>query len=135
MEPYCASLHPVARNRPAGSDTVLVVGAGTIGLATVAALRALGSRSRIIVLARHGFQAELAQAYGADNTVLARRAGQHRQELAHELSGTLAKPVMGDPVMLGGGADLVYDCVGAASSIGEATHIEQWRAALQTGHE
>lgn len=121
VEPFCVSLHSVARNHPSDSDTVLVIGAGIIGLTTVASLRALGSRARVIVLARHGFQAELAQAYGADKTLLARRDGQYRQVLARELSGTLAKPVIGAPVMLGGGADFVYDCVGTASSMGEAT--------------
>ncbi|HET9017300.1 MAG TPA: alcohol dehydrogenase catalytic domain-containing protein, partial [Thermomicrobiaceae bacterium] len=37
-EPFAVALHAVLRNRPADDDTVLVIGAGVIGLCTVAAL-------------------------------------------------------------------------------------------------
>ncbi len=45
VEPFACGLHAVLQNMPADSDTVAVLGAGTIGLVTLAALRALGSQA------------------------------------------------------------------------------------------
>ena len=49
-------------------DTVVVLGAGNIGLTAIAAARALGA-GKIIATARHSHQAELAKVLGADFVV------------------------------------------------------------------
>jgi threonine dehydrogenase-like Zn-dependent dehydrogenase len=112
------ALHPVARTLPGDGETALVVGAGTIGICTVAALRALGSRARIVVLARYRFQGELAGQYGADEVVYT-AAGDAYARVAELTGARLYRPVLGKRVMIGG-ADVVYECVGSDESIDDA---------------
>ena len=65
VEPLAVSVHGVRRGLMQGGETVVVLGAGNIGLTTVAAARALGA-GRILVTARHAQQGELAKQLGAD---------------------------------------------------------------------
>jgi len=120
VDPFASALHPVARHFPDDGDTVLIVGCGIIGLAAIAALRGLDSRATIVVLARYPFQAELARGYGADEVILSDREGTYVQHLAQRLGGRVARPIIGAPVMVGGGADIVFDCVGSRTSIEDA---------------
>lgn len=115
VEPFGVALHAVLRNPPADGDTALVAGAGVIGLCTVAALRAAGTRVRIIALARHPFQAAMAGQLGAD-VVLTSRGEQLIEDIARLTGGTL-QPALVGPRLLVGGADIAYECVGSASSI------------------
>ncbi len=112
VEPFAVALHAVWNNFPKDTDTVLVIGGGTIGLCTVAALRALGSKARIVLLYKYPFQAELARGYGADVTV---KLGEER-ELAQAIGAKLLKPLLGGPISLSGPA-LTFDCVGSRASI------------------
>ena len=100
---------------------VLVLGAGVIGLCTVAALRALGSGARVIVVAKYPFQGETAQQFGADEIVYLRQ-GDYFQKLAEALGGKLHTPMLGKRVMVGG-ADVVYECVGSSSSIDDSLRL------------
>ena len=121
VEPFSTALHAVMRNLPRDSDTVLVLGAGVIGLCTVAALRALGSGARVIVVAKYPFQGETAQQFGADEIVYLRQ-GDYFQKLAEALGGKLHTPMLGKRVMVGG-ADVVYECVGSSSSIDDSLRL------------
>jgi 2-desacetyl-2-hydroxyethyl bacteriochlorophyllide A dehydrogenase len=64
-EPLSVGLHAVRIAEVNGDDTVLVLGAGTIGLMAVAAARAMGA-GRIIVTAKHPHQGVAAGRLGAD---------------------------------------------------------------------
>ncbi len=119
VDAFCSALHPVMRNFPRDEDTVLVVGAGVIGICAVAALRLLESRARVIVLARYPFQGQLAESYGADEVIYARKGLDYYQAVANSVAGTLYKPILGKRVMTGG-ADVVYECVGSDTSIDDA---------------
>lgn len=68
VEPLAVSIHGIRRGRMNSGDTVVVLGAGTIGLTTVAAARALGA-GKIFVTARHNHQAEQAKLLGADEVL------------------------------------------------------------------
>jgi threonine dehydrogenase-like Zn-dependent dehydrogenase len=118
VEPFSVALHAVMRNFPDDDETVLVLGAGVIGLCTVAALRALGSDARAIVVAKYPFQGEMARRLGADEVIYLRE-GDHFQAVAEATGGKLYKPVLGKKVLVGG-ADIVYECVGSESSIDDA---------------
>ncbi len=114
VDPFACALHGVLRLPPRPGDTVLVVGAGVVGLCTVAALRALGYRNRVLVLAKHRRQVELAARFGATEVVpLSRRS---YADLAQALGARLLRPMLGPPV-LQGGADLIYECVGTDASL------------------
>ncbi len=119
LEPFATSLHAVVRNMPRDDETVLVIGAGVIGLCAIAALRAVESRARIIVLARHKIQQEMARQFGADVVMAASRAGDYEAEFARQVNAKLLKPILGKRVLVGG-ADIVFECVGSQEVIEDA---------------
>ncbi|MGE5573804.1 MAG: zinc-dependent alcohol dehydrogenase [Bacteroidota bacterium] len=119
VDAFCSALHPVLRNFPEDSDTCLVMGAGVIGISVVAALRALESRARVVVMAKYPFQAELARSFGADAVVCSRESDDYFKHLADVLGGKVLKPMVGKRIVQGG-ADLVFECVGSSTSIDDA---------------
>ena len=68
VEPLAVSVHGVRRGQMVGGETVLVLGAGNIGLTAVAAARAMGA-GKVLVTARHPQQAEMAVSLGADEAL------------------------------------------------------------------
>ncbi len=119
VDSFCSSLHPVMRNFPADDSTVLIIGCGVIGLSAVAAIRALGGKARIVVLAKHKFQGEAATRLGADAVVYMSKSRDYYAELADVLKTKLLKPMLGKRVVVGG-AHTVFDCVGSSTSIDDA---------------
>ncbi len=117
-EPVSIACHGLLRAPPTDGDPVLVVGAGIIGLATVAALKGLYPRCPVTVLARHGHQAEMASRCGADAVVRAEDDNSHVETLA-ELAGAR---VIGRKAhkMLMSGFPYVVEAVGSAQSVTEA---------------
>ncbi len=116
-EPYTIALHAVTRHMPRDDETVMVVGAGIIGLLTIKALRDLGSGCRIISLARYPMQAEMAARLGADEVLSERNPETLYQQVAHLTGGVLFKPILSRPVLYGNqGPDLIFDCIASESS-------------------
>lgn len=70
VEPLAVGVHAVRRARMPQGATVVIVGAGTIGLMTLLAARALGA-DKVFVVARHAHQAAAAKAFGATSVVQA----------------------------------------------------------------
>jgi 2-desacetyl-2-hydroxyethyl bacteriochlorophyllide A dehydrogenase len=68
-EPMAVVVHGLRRGGFASGQRVLTVGAGSIGLLTVVAARALGA-GEVWITARHPHQAELARALGADRVIM-----------------------------------------------------------------
>ena len=117
-EPVSIACHGLLHSPPTDGDPVLVVGAGVIGLASLAALKGLFPRCPVTVLARHAHQAEAAVACGADHVVVVKDRSAHFEELAL-LTGAR---VVGHKsnLMLMGGYPYVVEAVGAARSVTEA---------------
>jgi len=65
VEPFACCVHAALRAGAARDDCVLVFGAGTIGLLTIAAIRHFTPPRRLIAVAKHGHQRELARALEA----------------------------------------------------------------------
>jgi L-iditol 2-dehydrogenase len=122
IEPFAIALHAVLQNFPGDDDQVLIIGAGTIGLLVVAALRALGSLSEIIVQGRYAFQAEAAQQLGASRIILGNRDNGFYYEIAQWSEGKVRKPIIGKPVVLGG-VDMTFECVGSSRSLDDALRL------------
>jgi threonine dehydrogenase-like Zn-dependent dehydrogenase len=122
LDALCSALHPVLRHYPKDEETVLVMGAGTIGLCAVASLRALGSQARIAILAKYPFQGDLAQRYGADEVLYLDKKQGYYEALAEMTGGRVYQPILGKPVLVGG-ADLILECVGSDASIDDALHL------------
>ena len=68
VEPLAVSVHGMRRGGLLGGETVVILGAGNIGLTSVAAARHLGA-GKIIVTARHSQQADMALSLGADEAI------------------------------------------------------------------
>lgn len=117
IEPFACSVHAVRANLPGPRDRVLVIGAGSIGLLTTAALQALAPEARVTVLARHAFQAAHAERLGASHVVHAR--GDYLPALADAAGTRLLKPILGKPVGVGG-FDVTFVCVGGARGMDDA---------------
>lgn len=113
VEPLACALHAVLRARPEPGATVLVVGAGTVGALCLLALREFTQAGRVLVVAKHGRQRELARRLGATDAVGTAEAvaAVRRATGAHRLS-----PERGLPFLLGG-VDVALDCVGSRSSL------------------
>lgn len=116
IEPMSVAIHGVLRRPPGPQERVLVLGAGIIGLFTMQAVRAFRPRARLTALARHSHQAQAARHAGADEVVT---GGEVYAEMAR-LTGGRAYTAMLNRGMLMGGFDVVYDCVGSATSITDA---------------
>lgn len=116
-EPFACCVHAALDLKPRPGQRVLVIGAGTMGLLTVAALHVLAPDSTVTVLVRHGFQARHATHLGAARTVTAR--GDYLGELA-EVAGTrLLKPILGRPIGVGG-FDMTFVCISSARGVEDA---------------
>ena len=119
VEPLAVALHAVLLSPPPSVGRVLVLGAGTIGLCTIAALKAIVPTCRVIALARHPFQRAAARRLGAEPA----EAGQEAGDAAVAAAGARRyRPVWGPPVYAGG-FDRVYDCAGTARSMDDALRV------------
>lgn len=117
-EPVSIACHGVLRAPPEDGAPVLVVGAGIIGLASVAAIKGLFPACPVTVLARHPYQAEAAARCGADHVVRTEPDNGHFAALG-ELAG--ARVIgRGAHRMLMGGFPHVIEAVGAPESVTEA---------------
>ena len=116
VEPTACAVH-AARSVAAGGprQTVAVIGAGTLGLLTVAALRAEAEVDTLLATAKHPHQKALAAALGADQVVLPR-------ELARVVRSRTGAFVL-DGGQLTDGVDLVVDCVGSEASLAQALQV------------
>lgn len=121
-EPFACCVHAVRGHVPQPGSRVLVIGAGTMGLLTVAALHALAPTVEIIVMARHGFQAEHAKRLGATRVVMAR--GDYFAELADATHTRLLKPIIGRPIGVGG-VDAVYICTSGTRGVEDAMRFSR----------
>jgi threonine dehydrogenase-like Zn-dependent dehydrogenase len=113
VEPLACALHAVLRNRPGTSDRVLVVGAGTLGLLVIAALRHAARPGRIIAVAKHPGQRQLAGRLGADVVTAPRTM---LRTVRFQTGARLVEGRATDPFLLGG-ADLTFECSGSAAGL------------------
>jgi threonine dehydrogenase-like Zn-dependent dehydrogenase len=119
IEPLACAVHAALMTSPKEDETALVIGAGSVGLFVVAALRQLTRAGRVICVAKHERQRKEALRLGADAVV-------HPKETYETLPvmlGTQAlEPEFGKPVVMGG-ADKVFECVGSAGTMEDAVRL------------
>jgi threonine dehydrogenase-like Zn-dependent dehydrogenase len=120
VEPSACAIHAAHRGAVRAGETVVVIGAGTLGLLTVAALRHFFLPARIIQVAKHPIQRDLSRALGADATI----SESELVRTVRRASGSLAmRAGSGAPNRLTGGADVVFDCVGSARSVAQSLEV------------
>jgi threonine dehydrogenase-like Zn-dependent dehydrogenase len=124
VEPLACALHAVIGAGVGDDAVVAVIGAGTLGLATVAAFGYLASRGalpspRVLAVgARYAAQRTLAEQLGASVVVPPDQLGRAVRRHARSL-------MVGGPSgsRLTGGADVVFDCVGSSESIAGSLEV------------
>ena len=117
LEPFACALHGVLKANLKDTDEILIIGAGTVGLLTVAAIRAIGKSNRILIVAKYPHQRQLASELGADEILSSDKS------LYTNFCGLTGaesyQPELGKPVLLGGVA-VTFDCVASATTIDDA---------------
>ncbi len=116
VEPMAVALHAVLRRPPAAGGHALVIGAGTIGLFTLQAARALAPDGHITVMARYPHQADMARRLGADEVLT---GGDAYADIARITRAHLYRAPLNRGMLLGG-LDVIYDCVGSRGTITDA---------------
>jgi threonine dehydrogenase-like Zn-dependent dehydrogenase len=121
-DPMAGGLHAVLRRRPADDETVLILGAGVVGMGVAAGIKALGCRCRLFALDMNPRQADLMQRFGVDEMICVgfsdSQAGRYRK-VAERIGGIVIPSKFGHQAFMGG-FDLVYDCVGSGQSLTDA---------------
>lgn len=108
-EPLATSLHAVNLASPVDGETVVVIGAGIIGLGVIQVLKALYS-TRIIAVDVSDRRLAMAEQLGADVLINAAREDPYRKVL--EITGST--PISFAEDQPAGGVDTVYDCAGVS---------------------
>ena len=118
IEPFACCIHAALRGGATRDDIVVVSGAGTIGLLTIAAVKLFTPPKRLIAIAKHPMQRDLARKLGADQVVAPSEVFQ-RVRFA-----TAARRLEGmNRSLLLGGADVTFECVGRADSLNDAVRF------------
>ena len=105
----------------ASVNLAVVIGAGTIGLCALAALRKVAPGATIIAAAKHPEQRSFAEELGAD--VVAKPS-----ELRRAVRRASGCRMTGD--LLSGGADVTIDAVGSAASLTDAIAVTRPRGRI-----
>ncbi len=115
-EPTACAVHG-ALSAPAGDESLgVVIGAGTLGLATIAAVRSLRPDiSSLLAVAKHPEQRRLAAELGATAVVA---PGELRRAVRRATGSWIL-----DNGQLTGGAPVVFDCVGSGASLSDALAV------------
>jgi L-iditol 2-dehydrogenase len=121
IEPFAVCLRAVLNNPPHGREIVIVIGAGTIGLMNVAALKAVEPSCRVVVVAKYPFQAELARNLGAEFVI----DSQAEDVMARvgEIVETKVYPLAAGGALLAGGVRVVYDTITSSVTINQALRM------------
>ncbi|MGQ9463081.1 MAG: zinc-dependent alcohol dehydrogenase [Candidatus Fervidibacter sp.] len=124
-EPLSCALHATLKALRLTTDdpqTALIIGCGTMGLLTIAALRfverALSKKPlKIVAVAKYLHQADWAIRLGANETV--KPDERLYERLSNLVEAKISRPELGKPTVLGG-FDIVFDCVGSENSLGDS---------------
>jgi threonine dehydrogenase-like Zn-dependent dehydrogenase len=118
IEPLACCIHAALRGGATKDDIVVVSGAGTIGLLTIAAVKQFTPPKRLIAIAKHPTQRDLARKLGADQVVVPSEVFQRVRfaTASRRLDG------MNRSLLLGG-ADITFECVGRADSLNDAVRF------------
>jgi threonine dehydrogenase-like Zn-dependent dehydrogenase len=124
IEPFTIGVHAVLRANVQLGDTVIVQGAGAIGLLTAAAARLAGA-AKVIVVGGPARRLEVAQRMGADITV----------DIDAVPDVAERKEIVLSHTPRGAGADIVFECAGFLPAVPEGLeYIRQDGVFVEVGH-
>lgn len=117
VEPLAIAMHAVLGVKSNSHSPVMVLGSGTIAMATIWALRAQGHKGLVLSQVKRKHEKILAEKMGASEVVFPLDGA---KEALLKTGAIAYKPIIGDEVFSGGGFSVVYDCVGNAQSLAQA---------------
>jgi threonine dehydrogenase-like Zn-dependent dehydrogenase len=118
-EPLACAIHSVRRVNIASGSTAVIIGAGTVGLLTLLALRELTDVGAVYVVAKHGHQQEKAKALGATAVIEPRKA---IRALRRVTAARMHTPEIGGDFLLGG-VDTAFECTGGSGGLDTALRL------------
>jgi threonine dehydrogenase-like Zn-dependent dehydrogenase len=113
IEPLACAIHAVFRAAVPPGGTVHVVGAGTVGLLTLIALKTYTRADHLVVAAKHQRQRAAAAMAGADDVVRPEHAVKAVRRAGRAVKLT---PERGMEFLLGG-VDVALECTGSSSAL------------------
>jgi threonine dehydrogenase-like Zn-dependent dehydrogenase len=114
VEPAACAVHAALRAEVRPGEVVGVIGAGTLGLCVLGALRRYSDPGHLVIAAKHPHQRQWAGELGADFVAEPASFGRSIRR---------ATKTMQVARRLTGGADVVIDCVGSPSSLALALDV------------
>lgn len=124
IEPFTIGVHAAMRANVQLGDTVIVQGAGAIGLLTAVAARLCGA-ARVIVIGGPPRRLELAKRLGADATI----------DIAEARDLAERKQLVLDLTPRGAGADVVFECAGFLPALPEGLeYVKLDGTFVEVGH-
>lgn len=123
IEPTACAVHAALAARVEPHDSVAVIGAGTLGLLTIAALARWSPPGRLVVAAKHPHQRRWAQELAPRDTPVACCDPDELARAVRRSVGTGMVDPAGPHQRLTQGADVTLDCVGDAHSIAAALAV------------
>ena len=131
IEPTACGLHAALSADVQSDETVVIIGAGTLGLVTIAALNRWSPPQQLIVAAKYSQQQSFTREFSADSakiTVVCEPANLIRTVRSNMgtylVSSNSSLHPEDDPhSRLSGGADVTIDCVGNAESLRTALAV------------
>ncbi len=121
LEPFAVCLRAVLNNPPQKKEWVVVIGAGTIGLMNIAALKAVEPTCKVACVAKYPFQAALARTLGAERVIDVQRDDVVAS--VGELAQTTVYKLSSGGALLAGGVRVVYDTVTSATTLNQALRV------------
>jgi threonine dehydrogenase-like Zn-dependent dehydrogenase len=113
LEPFACAIHAALRANIQPDDSVLIIGAGTVGILTLIAVKSLTPAGRVVVAAKHERQRAAAREAGADEVVEPQHTAKAVRRISH---GVKLHPERGQDFVLGG-MDAVIECVGSPGGL------------------
>ena len=113
LEPFACAIHAALRANVPDGGSVFVVGAGTVGILTLLAVKLLTRADHVIVAAKHPAQRAAARLAGADVVVVPEHAVKAVRRSEHAMKLT---PERGMDFLLGG-VDVAIESTGSKSAL------------------
>jgi threonine dehydrogenase-like Zn-dependent dehydrogenase len=116
VEPFACAIHAALRANIGKGDRVLVVGAGTVGILTLIAIKLFTPAGRVTVAAKHQRQRAAATLAGADEVIRPEHATKSVRRDARAVKLT---PERGQEFLLGG-VDVAIESTGSKRGLDQA---------------
>lgn len=119
VEPLACAIHSVRRTEIGPGASVVIVGAGTVGLLTLLAIRELTPAGPVYLMAKHAHQRSRAKDLEATALI---DPGRGVRALRRVTTARMHVPEQGSGFLLGG-VDMAFECTGTPSGLNTALRL------------